>query len=147
MLSKRFPLLVANEFSKLTSRYASRMSSGYLYDNFERKHDYLRISLTDRCNLRCRYCMPEEGIQLSRKEDCLDFDELKRLSKLFIKSCGIKKIRLTGGEPTIYKRLIPLLDHLNTLRQDGLETLAMTTNGLTLKRHSSLYKNSGMLLS
>lgn len=128
-------------------RDVSSASCRHLSDSFGRKHDYLRLSLTERCNLRCSYCMPEEGIQLTRSEDCLSFEELKRISSLFVKSAGIRKIRLTGGEPTIYKNLIPLLDFLQELRVHGLETIAMTTNGLTLKRFSKVYKSKGMFLA
>lgn len=118
-------------------------SSGSLRDSYSRVHDYLRISITERCNLRCTYCMPEEGIKLQESDSYLSLDELKRISKLFVKSCGIKKIRLTGGEATIDKKLIPLLKYLDDLKKNGLETVALTTNGLTLKRFSKVYKESG----
>lgn len=95
--------------------------------------------------MRCKYCMPEEGIELSKGEDCLKLPELERLTNVFVKLCGIRKIRLTGGEPTIDGKLVPLLERLNSLREFGLETVALTTNGLTLKRKSALYKSLGML--
>lgn len=114
-----------------------------LQDTFGRHHDYLRISLTERCNLRCRYCMPENGVQLSKREECLNLLELQRISRIFVELCGIIKIRLTGGEPTIDKKLIPLMEYLKTLRSSGLQTVAMTTNGINLKRHASTYKNLG----
>lgn len=88
--------------------------------------------------------MPEHGIELSKREDCLDLAELEHLSTVFVKLCGIKKIRLTGGEPTVDSKLVPMLTHLNSLRQYGLQTVALTTNGLTLKRKSGLYKSLGM---
>ena len=128
------------------STSAVRMSlSGdrQLKDNFDRIHDYLRISLTERCNLRCKYCMPEEGIELTKVEQNLSLAEIKRLSRIFIELCGVKKVRLTGGEPTIDKKLIPTLIHLNEMKNYGLETIALTTNGLTLKRSSSTYKKLG----
>lgn len=124
-------------------KFISNVATNILHDNFNRAHNYLRISLTERCNLRCKYCMPEEGIKLNEKDSYLKLDELKRLSNLFVKLCGVDKIRLTGGEPTIDRKLLPLLEHLNSLRQYGLKTIAMTTNGLTLKKHSKTYKNLG----
>lgn len=114
-----------------------------LVDNFGRVHDYLRISLTERCNLRCRYCMPAEGIELTRKDDCLGLPELERLTRIFVHSCGVRKIRLTGGEPTIDRKLHPLIVHLNSLRKSGLDTVALTTNGLGLRKKCGLYKDSG----
>ena len=120
-----------------------RLVSKFLIDKFGRKHNYLRISLTERCNLRCRYCMPEEGVKLAKSEDFFSIFEFKRLSQIFVRSCGVEKIRLTGGEPTVDRNLIPMLSHLNDLRQDGLKTIAMTTNGISLERQSAKYKSMG----
>lgn len=115
-----------------------------LFDNFGRIHDYLRISLTEKCNLRCKYCMPAEGVSLSKRDQLLSGEELRRLSGIFVKSCGINKIRLTGGEPTVeHKRLVQLMENLHSLRSHGLNYVAMTTNGLTLKRKVALYKDLG----
>lgn len=128
------------------SRFSSTInlsSSSQLIDSFGRKHDYLRISLTERCNLRCRYCMPIEGVELTKKDLCLSLTEMQHLSSIFVERCKVRKIRLTGGEPTIDKKLLPLLTHLKALKSSGLETIAMTTNGLTLKRFCSEYKESG----
>ncbi|KAL4070707.1 molybdenum cofactor biosynthesis prote [Scleroderma citrinum] len=96
-------------------------------------HDYLRISLTERCNLRCFYCMPSEGIQLSPKGHILTDDEIVRLASLFVRS-GVKKIRLTGGEPTVRKGLGTIISRLAHLRSLGLEAIGMTSNGLALHR-------------
>ncbi|KAG9010536.1 hypothetical protein FRB90_007781, partial [Tulasnella sp. 427] len=104
-----------------------------LVDNFSRKHDYLRISLTERCNLRCFYCMPEEGIDLSPGTDILTDDEVIRLATLFVRH-GVRKIRLTGGEPTIRKDILDIVRRLNSLRSLGLESIGMTSNGLALHR-------------
>ena len=82
-----------------------------LTDQFGRKHEYLRISLTERCNLRCFYCMPEEGIELSEKSHLMSHEEVIAIAKTFV-SMGIKKIRLTGGEPLIKKTLKKLLSNL-----------------------------------
>lgn len=107
--------------------------SDFLTDSFGRQHDYLRISLTERCNLRCLYCMPEEGVQLSPNKDILTSAEIYYLSALFVRQ-GITKIRLTGGEPTVKKDIVPLLHRLGSLRKYGLQDLAMTTNGISLHR-------------
>ena len=74
--------------------------SAFLTDSFGRQHDYLRISLTEKCNLRCQYCMPEEGVDLTAKQNLLSSDELIQLADIFVQE-GVKKIRLTGGEPLV----------------------------------------------
>ncbi|KAF2150802.1 molybdenum cofactor biosynthesis prote [Myriangium duriaei CBS 260.36] len=107
--------------------------SEFLTDNFNRQHDYLRISITERCNLRCMYCMPEEGVQLSPNEQLLTSPEIVYLSSLFV-SQGVTKIRLTGGEPTVRPDIIPLMQQIGALRKHGLRELALTTNGISLHR-------------
>lgn len=114
-----------------------------LIDSYGRQHDYLRISLTERCNLRCLYCMPSEGVKLTDREKLLSLDELNRIARSFIELCGITKIRLTGGEPTIDSRLMPFLERLDGFRTRGLKTLAMTTNGITLRKHAKTLKDLG----
>ncbi|TIA30234.1 molybdenum cofactor biosynthesis prote [Aureobasidium pullulans] len=117
-------------------RYAiknARPFSEFLTDSFGRQHDYLRISLTERCNLRCLYCMPEDGIQLSPDKDLLTSAEIYHLSALFVKQ-GVTKIRLTGGEPTVRKDIVTLMQRLGTLRPHGMQELAITTNGIALHR-------------
>lgn len=88
--------------------------------------------------------MPSEGIKLGNPESYLDIEELKRISKIFIQSCGVKKIRLTGGEPTMDKKLVPMLKYLNDMKLHGLDKIALTTNGLTLTRQCHLLKELGM---
>ena len=107
--------------------------SDFLTDTFNRQHDYLRISVTERCNLRCLYCMPEEGIQLSPTREVLTSAEIHYLSGLFV-SQGVTKIRLTGGEPTVRKDIVPLMQNIGSLRRNGLKELALTTNGISLHR-------------
>lgn len=107
--------------------------SAFLTDNFGRQHDYLRISVTERCNLRCLYCMPEEGVQLSPSERLLTTPEIVYLSSLFV-SQGVTKIRLTGGEPTVRPDIVPLMRQIGALRKNGLRELALTTNGISLHR-------------
>ncbi|KAI8352911.1 hypothetical protein BD560DRAFT_336895, partial [Blakeslea trispora] len=107
--------------------------SHHLTDTFDRQHNYLRISLTERCNLRCTYCMPEEGVPLSPDSQLLNTQEIIRLASLFV-SQGVTKIRLTGGEPTVRPDIVSLVQSLGQLKQHGLQSLAMTSNGIALKR-------------
>lgn len=111
-----------------------------LVDTFGRTHNYLRISLTERCNLRCLYCMPEEGVPLQPDAHILTRSEITHLAKLFV-SQGVDKIRLTGGEPTVRK---DFLDIVGDLGQLGLRDLAVTTNGIALKRKLPLLKDAGL---
>ncbi|KAK8048645.1 molybdenum cofactor biosynthesis protein 1 B [Apiospora phragmitis] len=112
---------------------AAKPFSDFLTDNYHRQHDYLRISLTERCNLRCVYCMPEEGVPLSPQRELLTTPEIVMLSSVFV-SQGVNKIRLTGGEPTVRKDILPLMQQLGSLRPYGLRELCLTTNGLALHR-------------
>ncbi|GJE89676.1 molybdenum cofactor biosynthesis protein A [Phanerochaete sordida] len=107
--------------------------SPFLVDAFHRQHNYLRISLTERCNLRCFYCMPSEGVELSPNGHILTDEEVVRLATLFVRN-GVTKIRLTGGEPTVRKGLIQIVGRLNALRQYGLQSIGITTNGIALHR-------------
>ncbi|MGY8933396.1 MAG: GTP 3',8-cyclase MoaA [Flavobacteriales bacterium] len=106
-----------------------------LTDQFKRKHTYLRISLTERCNLRCTYCMPAEGVPLSPKSHIMDYDEIYAIAKIFVEN-GVTKIRLTGGEPLIRKDISVILGKLASLPVE----LAITTNGITLDRHIDVLK-------
>jgi cyclic pyranopterin phosphate synthase len=115
--------------------------SDMLVDSFGRFHNYLRISLTERCNLRCQYCMPAEGIELTPSSELLSHDEIIRVADLFVTS-GVDKIRLTGGEPTIRKDIEDICLHLSGLK--GLKTLAMTTNGLVLSKKLPRLKECGL---
>ncbi|XP_057807617.1 GTP 3',8-cyclase, mitochondrial [Salvia miltiorrhiza] len=117
--------------------------SNMLVDSFGRQHTYLRISLTERCNLRCQYCMPAEGAELTPSPQLLSKNEIVRLANLFV-SAGVKKIRLTGGEPTIRKDIDDICLQLSNLR--GLKTLAMTTNGITLANKLPRLKECGLSL-
>ena len=116
-------------------------SGNILIDSFGRKHSYLRISVTDRCNLRCTYCMPQEEIIWKEHTEILTFEEITKLAKIFV-SMGVKKIRLTGGEPTIRKNIEELVKNLTSIR--GLEILSMTTNGILLKDKATTLKKNGL---
>lgn len=98
-----------------------------LTDNHGRKISYLRLAVTDRCNLRCFYCMPEEGLNWLSREELLTYEEMLRLCNLLVKM-GIEKIRITGGEPFVRKNLMPFLAQLSKIK--GLNELTITTNGV-----------------
>jgi|LakMenEpi03Aug12_release.lakeMendotaPanAssembly.Ray.scaffolds.fasta_scaffold165728_2 cyclic pyranopterin phosphate synthase len=101
-----------------------------LVDSFGRRHNYLRISVTDRCNLRCVYCMPHEGITWKKRDQLLTFEEIIRISRVFARM-GVDKIRLTGGEPLVRKNMEILIEQLALI--EGIKSLAMTTNATLLK--------------
>jgi GTP 3',8-cyclase len=103
-----------------------------LFDRYGRSHGYLRISVIEKCNLRCRYCMPEEGLPLLPREDLLTFEEIERLATLFVK-LGVHKIRVTGGEPLVRRGIADLVMRLGALKRSGLKKLAMTSNALLLE--------------
>ncbi|KAJ0641708.1 putative lyase [Helianthus annuus] len=117
--------------------------SNMLVDSFGRLHTYLRISLTERCNLRCQYCMPAEGVELTPSPLVMSQSEIIRVANLFVSS-GVNKIRLTGGEPSIRKDIEEICSQLSNLK--GLKTLAMTTNGLALTRKLPKLKDCGLNL-
>lgn len=102
-----------------------------LTDGFGRMHDYLRVSLTERCNLRCVYCMPIDGVQLSPAEKLLQTDEIVRMAKIF-DAQGATKLRLTGGEPTIRSDLLEIISRVRS-ECPGFRSIGMTTNGVVLK--------------
>jgi cyclic pyranopterin phosphate synthase len=117
------------------------MNTSPLVDTFGRAATNLRISITDRCNFRCRYCMPEEGMRWLDRQEILTYEEIVRLAKLFIR-LGINKIRLTGGEPTLRKDVARLVAMLAPL--PGLKDLGMTTNGFLLKELAGDLYRSGL---
>jgi GTP 3',8-cyclase len=112
-----------------------------LVDRFGRRHTYLRISLTDRCNLRCAYCMPPDGIEWTPRPQLLDEDEVVRLASIFVRM-GVDKIRLTGGEPLVRRDLESIAARLSTL--PGLQVLAMTTNGISLSHRAESLRKAGL---
>lgn len=110
-------------------------------DSFGRKINYLRVSLTDRCNLRCKYCMPEKGVSKFPHHDMLTLEETYEILKAFV-DLGIDKIRFTGGEPLVRKGAIDLISKVSKL--DGIKDLAMTTNGTFLKEFAIPLKEAGL---
>jgi cyclic pyranopterin phosphate synthase len=111
-----------------------------LQDRFGRVFRTLRLSVTDRCDLRCSYCMPEEGVQWLPKDDLLSFEELERVSRLFVQA-GVRRLRLTGGEPLLRRELPELVARLARL---GVDDIALTTNGTRLAALAVPLKKAGL---
>jgi cyclic pyranopterin phosphate synthase len=112
-----------------------------MIDSYGRNINYLRISVTDLCNLRCRYCMPENGIIKAPHNEILRLEEIYELAKNFVE-LGINKIRITGGEPLIRQGILSLIENIGKLK--GVNDYAMTTNGILLKRYAKDLKNAGL---
>lgn len=112
-----------------------------LIDSYKRRIDYLRISITDRCNLRCVYCMPPEGIELVEPKGILRYEEILRVVRIAAKN-GVSKIRVTGGEPLVRKGLTDFLKEVSSIK--GIEDLSLTTNGVLLKDYALKLKEAGL---
>jgi GTP 3',8-cyclase len=112
-----------------------------MFDRFDRNINYLRISVTDRCNLRCTYCMPETGIQLLKHSDILTFDEITNFTKVAVAE-GVNKVRITGGEPLVRRGITALVRMISDI--EGITDLSMTTNGVLLKQYARELKSSGL---
>ena len=110
-----------------------------LLDTFGRLHDNLRISVTDRCNVRCFYCMPEAGVKYMPREEILSFEEIERFVRIAV-SQGVTKLRLTGGEPLVRRDLPVLVSKLAAI--PGVRDLALTTNGVLLTRDAEAVVNN-----
>jgi cyclic pyranopterin phosphate synthase len=112
-----------------------------MIDNYARKINYLRISVTDRCNLRCCYCMPQEGIKLLKHSDILSFEEIVEVTKTAV-AMGITKVRLTGGEPLVRHGILNLVQAIGMIK--GIEDFAMTTNGILLAQYAQALADAGL---
>lgn len=112
-----------------------------LYDNHGREINYVRIAVTDRCNLRCFYCMPEEGIQYMPKKDLLTFEEIERLVTS-LAAMGISKVRFTGGEPFVRKDFMELVNSISAIQ--GIDSLHLTTNGVLTGPYVQQLKQAGV---
>jgi cyclic pyranopterin phosphate synthase len=112
-----------------------------LVDSYGRTVDYLRLSVTDRCNLRCVYCMPAGGIRLLPPSEILSWDELYRVVRVAV-SLGVRKVRLTGGEPLVRGGIVEFTARLSAL--PGIEDLALTTNGVGLPEHAAALRAAGL---
>lgn len=117
------------------------MTNQTLNDRFNRQHDYLRISVTDRCNLRCVYCMPEEGMEFEPAENLLSYEEITDVVRVLARM-GVRKLRLTGGEPLVRKELEVLISMLSNV--PGIEDIALTTNGIYLASRAEKLKLAGL---
>ncbi|VBB46986.1 Cyclic pyranopterin monophosphate synthase [uncultured Desulfatiglans sp.] len=117
------------------------MSSQLVSIPTARTINYLRVSITDRCNLRCCYCMPEDGVPVMPHKEVLSYEEMLRLIGVFVQA-GIRKVRITGGEPLVRKDAVDLLGRLHQM--PGLEEVTLTTNGVLLKEFAAQLKKSGV---
>jgi cyclic pyranopterin phosphate synthase len=113
-----------------------------LRDSYGRVADDLRISVTDRCNFRCVYCMPAEGLRWLAREDILRFEEIQRLARIFVQRYGVRTIRLTGGEPLVRARIEELVAMIGGL--DPTLDITMTTNGVLLRQKAKLLAEAGL---
>jgi len=112
-----------------------------MLDNYNRQINYLRISVTDRCNLRCTYCMPAEGIKLIDHSSVLTFEEIASFTRTAV-GMGVNKVRITGGEPLVRKGICSLVRMLAEI--EGIEDLSMTTNGILLGKYAKELKDAGL---
>jgi cyclic pyranopterin phosphate synthase len=112
-----------------------------LIDTYDRVHDNLRISVTDRCNIRCFYCMPEDGVKFQPRKEILTFEEIERFVRIAV-TLGVRKLRLTGGEPLLRKDLAQLIHRLSAI--EGIQDLALTTNGVLLAEQAQELYDAGL---
>ncbi len=112
-----------------------------MLDRYNRNINYLRVSVTDRCNLRCTYCMPESGIRLLAHEDILNFDEILDVVRVAV-AVGVNKVRITGGEPLVRKGITDLVRMIAGV--EGITDLGMTTNGIMLPKFAGELKEAGL---
>jgi len=117
------------------------MNNIKMVDSNNRKINYLRLSITDRCNLRCMYCMPEEGMDFLTHENVLRYEEILRIVGLSVQR-GIRKVRLTGGDPLVRKGFTDFLKKMSQI--EGLEEITLTTNGVLLKKYAAEIKDCGV---
>src|SRR5919201_743390 len=113
-----------------------------LWDSYGRVADDLRISVTDRCNFRCIYCMPAEGLKWLKREDILRFEEIVRLARIFVERYGVRTIRITGGEPLVRVKLEELIGMINAI--DPTLDITMATNGVLLRQKAAALKEAGL---
>lgn len=114
---------------------------GPIEDGFERTINYLRVSLTDRCNYRCTYCMPAEGVEFRPRAELLTFEEIERVVRVFA-GLGVRRVRLTGGEPTVRADMVDLVARLT--RVEGIERVVMTSNGHRLPELAGPLAQAGL---
>lgn len=117
------------------------MATAPLVDSFGRVHDNLRISVTDRCNIRCFYCMPETDVHFVQRSEILDFEEIERFARIAV-TLGIRKLRITGGEPLVRRDLPVLIRRLSAI--PGIQDIALTTNGVLLPKLAEPLYEAGL---
>lgn len=110
-------------------------------DSYGRNINYLRISVTDLCNLRCKYCIPKDGIEKIDCSEVLTFEEIEQITKTFVE-LGVKKVRITGGEPLVRKDVLNLIKKIGSI--SGIEDFAITTNGILLREYAKELKEAGV---
>ncbi|MFO7696717.1 MAG: GTP 3',8-cyclase MoaA [Anaerolineae bacterium] len=115
--------------------------SPFLLDSYDREINYLRVSVTDRCNLRCAYCMPEEGVATLDHADVLRFEEITRVVRVGV-GLGIRHVRLTGGEPLVRKNIVELVRQIRAI--PDIESISMTTNGIALAQLADALRQAGL---
>src|SRR5207253_5017829 len=113
-----------------------------LFDSYGRIADDLRISVTDRCNFRCIYCMPAEGLKWLARDDLLRFEEIARVARIFVDRYGVRTIRITGGEPLVRVKVEELVGMINAI--DPTLDITMTTNGVLLRQKAQALKDAGL---
>src|SRR2546423_7089723 len=118
------------------------MPNRQLFDSYGRVADDLRISVTDRCNFRCIYCMPAEGLKWLKRDDILRYEEIVRLARIFVERYGVRTIRITGGEPLVRVKLEELIGMINAI--DPTLDITMTTNGVLLRQKAQALKDAGL---
>src|ERR1700730_9937567 len=118
------------------------MGARRLRDSYGRVADDLRISITDRCNFRCIYCMPAEGLKWLKRDDILRFEEIVRLARIFVERYGVRTIRITGGEPLVRIKVEELVGMINAI--DPTLDITMTTNGVLLRDKAQALKEAGL---
>src|SRR5438874_7237161 len=112
-----------------------------LVDSYGRRIKSMRISITDKCNFRCTYCMPAEGLPWLKKSQILSYEELERITRIAV-SIGIEQIRLTGGEPLVRRDVPDFVHQLHKI--DGLRSLSLTTNGVLLRQQAKALAEAGL---
>jgi cyclic pyranopterin phosphate synthase len=112
-----------------------------MFDSFNRRINYLRISVTDRCNLRCEYCMPAKGIELIPREHILTFSEIAEITRIAV-GMGVTKVRITGGEPLVRRRIVELVEMIAAI--EGVEDFGMTSNAIALPQFAQPLFDAGL---
>ncbi len=137
----RYGQSVSNPANEEVSSSDSLLTQSPLQDRFGRTFDYVRIAITEKCNLRCTYCMPEEGVDLRQKDQILTAEEFQRVIRV-LATIGIKKVRFTGGEPLLRKDVVQLVESAASV--PGIKAVHLTTNGILFERYARDLLNAGL---